>query len=141
MTCDTDGVVHVEASEVEMLRDVAARVTSRAETSTDKSDWTPYGRSLGGGISYGPTTDTAAEGILDFGGVAGAHQMLPWGSQYRNVVSREGHAWVLADPTRAPQVAAAAELAEGMSSAMAVGSRADYSDACVLGRLGHCGRR
>ena len=42
--------------------------------------------------------------------------MLPWGSQYRNVVSREGHAWILADLARDPQVAAAAELASSSSS-------------------------
>jgi len=41
--CDVDGVVHVEVSEVEMLRGVAARATSRAETSTGD---TPTGRRM-----------------------------------------------------------------------------------------------
>ena len=35
------------------------------------------------------------------------------------MVSREGRAWVLADPARDPQVAAAAELAQGLSGATA----------------------
>ena len=52
--------------------------------------------------------------------------MLPWDSQYRNVVSREGHAWILADLARDPQVAAVAELAEGLSGAMH-GGRTDHS--------------
>ena len=60
-----------------MLRDVAARATSTVETSTDGSDWTPYGRSLGGDAANGTTTDTAAYGILDLDCVAEAHQMLP----------------------------------------------------------------
>ena len=47
--------------------------------------------------------------------------MLPWGSQHRNVVSRVGHAWILADLARDPQAAAAAELAEGLSGATAAG--------------------
>ena len=38
--------------------------------------------------------------------------MLPWGSQYRNIASREGHAWVLASLDRDPQVIAAAQAAE-----------------------------
>ena len=60
-TCDIDGVVRVEVSEVKMLRDVAARATSRAETSTGDSDWTPYGRSLGSSTQNGTTADAAAE--------------------------------------------------------------------------------
>ena len=56
-TCDTDGVVYVEVSEVEMLRDVAVRATSRAETSTGGSDWTPHCRSLGSGTSHGAWAD------------------------------------------------------------------------------------
>ena len=40
---DADDVVHVEVGEVGMLHGVvAARATSRAETSTDVSGWTPY---------------------------------------------------------------------------------------------------
>ena len=85
-----------------MLRDMAAQATSRAETSTDDSDWTPYDRSLGSSTPNGTTADAAAEGILDFDCVAEAHQMPPWGSQYRNVVSREDHAWILADLARDP---------------------------------------
>ena len=77
--CDVDGVVHVEVSEVEMLRGVAARATSRAETSTDDFDWTPYGRSLVSSTPNGTTADTAAEGIHDFDCVVEAHQMLPMG--------------------------------------------------------------
>ena len=53
------------------------------------------------------------------------------------MVSREGHAWILADLARDPQVAvaAAAELAEGMSSAMALGPIIQmfaYSDGSVI---------
>ena len=109
---DTDDVVHVEVDEVGMLRDVAARAASGAKTSTGGSDWTPYGRVLVGDAANGTTTDIATDGILDFDCVAEAHQIFPWGSQYRNVVSREGHAWILADLARDPQVAAAAALAE-----------------------------
>ena len=74
----------------------------RARTSTDDSGWTPYGRSLGRSTQNVTTADTAAEGILDFDCVAEAHQMLPWGSQYRNVVYRVGDAWILADLARDP---------------------------------------
>ena len=40
--------------------------------------------------------------LIDHGCVAKAHSMLPWGSQYRNQVSRESHAWVLAALDRDP---------------------------------------
>ena len=61
--------------------------------------------------------------------------MLPWGSQYHNVISREGHAWILAGLARDPQGAAAAELAEGLSGAMAVEAMVQmlaYSDGSVI---------
>ena len=58
------------------------------------------------------TTDTGDRGILDYDCIAATQQMLPWGSQYRNIVSREGHTWVLASLDRDPQVAAAALAAE-----------------------------
>ena len=60
------------------------------------------------------TTDTATSGVLDFDCIAATHQILPWpwGSQYRNIVPREGHAWVLAALAADPQVAAAARVAE-----------------------------
>ena len=58
------------------------------------------------------TTDTTAGGVLGFDCIAATHQVLPWGSQYRNIVPREGHAWVLAALAADPQVAAAARAAE-----------------------------
>ena len=62
--------------------------------------------------------------------------MLPWGSQYRNVVSREGRAWVMADSARDPLVAAAAELAQGLSGATAddgaMVQMLAYSDGSVI---------
>ena len=63
--------------------------------------------------------NAAAEGIIDFDCVAEAHQIPSAVPQ--DVVSREGHAWILADLARDPQEAAAAELAEGLSGAMAAG--------------------
>ena len=58
------------------------------------------------------TTDTTAGGVLDFDCIAATHQILPWGSHYRNIMSREGHAWVLAALAADPQVAAATRAAE-----------------------------
>jgi hypothetical protein len=48
--------------------------------------------------------DIGEAGIVDHGCVAEAHQIMPWGSQYRNQVSCESHAWVLAALDRDPQV-------------------------------------
>ena len=54
----------------------------------------------------------ADRGILDYGCIAETQQMLQWGSPYRNIVSHQGHAWVLASLDSDPQVAAAALAAE-----------------------------
>ena len=75
-----------------MLRGVATQATNRAQTSTDDSGWTPYGRSLGSSTQNGTTTGIVTEGILGFDCAAEAHQRIPWGSQYLNVVPREGRA-------------------------------------------------
>ena len=58
------------------------------------------------------TTDTATSGVLDFDCIAATHQILPRGSQYRNIASREGHAWASAALAADPQVAAAVRVAE-----------------------------
>ena len=81
------------------------------------------------------TTDRADCGILDYDCIAETQQMLPWGSQYRNIVSREGHAWVLASLDSDPQVAAAALAAE--DAARQLGARGTlsllaYSDGSVI---------
>ena len=74
-------------------------------------------------------------GILDYDCIAETQQMLPWGSQYRNIVSREGHAWVLASLDSDPQVVAAA-LAAGDAArrldASDTPSLLAYSDGSVI---------
>ena len=77
------------------------------------------------------TTDTA-----DYDCIAATQQMLPWGSQYRNIVSREGHAWVLASLDSDPQVAAAALAAEDAGRQLGASreklSLLEHSDGSVI---------
>ena len=58
------------------------------------------------------------------------------GSQYRSIVSREGHAWVLASLDSDPQVAAAALAAEDAARQLGAGeekrSLLAYSDGSVI---------
>ena len=62
--------------------------------------------------------------------------MLPWGSQHRNQMSRESHAWVLAALDRDPQVQEAIASAERLQAQLD-GSRQlellAYSDGSVIG--------
>ena len=46
-----------------------------------------------------------------------AHEMLPWGCHYRNLVSQTGHAWVAADLSADPQVARVMHEAKEFSAA------------------------
>ena len=81
------------------------------------------------------TTDRADRGILDYDCIAETQQMLPWGSQYRNIVSREGHAWVLASLDSDPQVVAAALAAEDAARQLDttnMPSLLAYSDGSVI---------
>jgi len=71
-------------------------------------------------------TDTGDRGILDYDCIAATQEMLPWGSQYRNIVSREGHAWVLASLDSAPQVEAAALAAEDAARQLGAGEEKLY---------------
>ena len=74
---------------------------------------------------------------LDFDCVAETQQILPWGSQYRYIVSREGHTWVLAslDLDSDPQAAAAALAAEDASRQLGASDTPPvlaYSDGLVI---------
>ena len=90
----------------------------------------------GSGGSNTTTTDTGDRGILDYDCIAATQQMLPWGSQCRIIVSREGNAWVLASLYRDPQVAATALAAENAARQLGAGeeklSLLAYSDGSVI---------
>ena len=119
---DTHGVVYVSRSEVAMLRNVELEVIAATNSSACES---PRSACSGSDSSNATTTDTADKGILDYDCIAATQQMLPWSSQYRNIVSREGHAWVLASLDSDPQVAAAALAAE--DAARQLGARETLS--------------
>jgi hypothetical protein len=87
-----------------VLRDIEAEVAAATYSAREP----PRSASSDSDSSNVTTTDKADRGILDYDCIAETQQMLLWGSQYRNIVSREGHAWVLASIDSDPQVAAAA---------------------------------
>ena len=99
----------IDDGELVMSREVSAALESRGAACSGDSDWTPYEAA---GLGQVPTTDIGGAGIIDHGCVAEAHQMIPWGSQYRNQVSRESHAWVLAALDRDLQMQEAIASAE-----------------------------
>ena len=90
-----DGMIQVDRDEVLMLRDVARKMAGDDGCDSDDSDWTPYGLEDGASASVAQA-DSDDKGICDYDCVAPAHQMLPWGAQYRNLSTAEGHAWVSA---------------------------------------------
>ena len=90
-----DGMIQVDRDEVHMLRDVARKMAGVDGCDSDDSDWTPYGIEDGASSSVAQA-DSDDKGICDYDCVAPAHQMLPWGAQYRNLSTAEGHAWVSA---------------------------------------------
>ena len=115
-----------------MLRNVELEVIAATNNSACES---PRSACSDSDSSNVMTTDKADRGILDYDCIAATQQMLPWGSQYRNIVSREGHAWVLASLDSDPQVAAAALAAE--DAARQLGARETlsllaYSDGSVI---------
>ena len=129
---DPHGVVYVSRSEVAMLRDVELEVTAATNSSACESPRSACSDSDSSNVT---TTDKADRGILDYDCIAATQQMLPWGSQYRIIVSREGHAWVFASIDSDPQVAAAALAAE--DAARQLGAREAlsllaYSDGSVI---------
>ena len=130
-TVDSHGVVHVSWTEVLMLRDVEAEVAAVAHGAREP----PQSASSDSDGSNVTTADGANCGILDYDCIAETQQMLPWGSQYRNIVSREGHAWVLASLDSDPQVVAAALAAEDAArqlDARNMPSLLAYSDGSVI---------
>ena len=56
-------------------------------------------------------TDIPSTGIMDRSCVTSAHETLPWGSHYRNLVTASGHAWVAFALEHDPQVREAATRA------------------------------
>ena len=56
--------------------------------------------------------DIPSSGIADRSCVTSAHETLPWGSHYRNLVAAPGHAWVAFALEHAPQVREAAARAQ-----------------------------
>ena len=92
-----------------MLRDVELEVAAATNSSAYEP---PRSASSDSDSSNVTTADKADCGILDYHCIAETQQMLPRGSQYRNIVSRKGHAWILAYLDSDPQVAAAALAAE-----------------------------
>ena len=130
---DLHGAVPVSRSEVAMLRNFELEVIAATHDSACES---PRSACSGSDSSNVTTTDTADRGILDYDCIAATQQMLPWGSQYRNIVSREGHAWVLASLGSDPQVAAAALAAEDAARQLGASggtlSLLAYSDGSVI---------
>ena len=60
-------------------------------------------------------TDIPSSGIVDRSCVTSAHETLPWGSHYRNLVTASGHAWVAFALEHDPQVRDAAILAQAVA--------------------------
>ena len=115
-----------------MLRDVELEVAAATNSSANESSHLADSDSDSSNVM---TTDKADDGILDYDCIAETQQMLPWGSQYRNIVSREGHAWVLASIDSDPQVVAAALAAEDAARQLGASdtpSLLAYSDGSVI---------
>ena len=117
---DPHGAVHVSSSEVATLRNVELEVIAATHDSAYEF---PRSACSDNDSSNVTTTDTADRDILDYDCIAATQQVPPRGSQYRNIVSREGHAWVLASLDTDPQVAAAALAAE--DAARQLGARSE----------------
>ena len=130
-------MVQVERAEVRMLREVARRLAGDAGDDSDDSDWTPYGL-MGSDERPVAQADTGDKGICDYDCVAPAHQMLPWGAQYRNLSTAAGHAWVAASLDDDPQLREARcsvkqALAEASGDALTPSvTLMAYSDGSVL---------
>ena len=60
-------------------------------------------------------TDIPSAGITDRSCVTSAHETLPWGSHYRNLVAAPGHAWVAFALEHVPQVWEAATRAQAVA--------------------------
>ena len=70
-----------------MLRGVKLEFAAATNSSACES---PHSASFDSDSSNVTTTDKADWGILDYDCIAETQQMLPWGSQYCNIFSREG---------------------------------------------------
>ena len=134
----TDGLYSMEADEHAMLVDVAKACGSSGDDSASNSR-----------RADGSDSDSASEGLGDddergeFKGCRDAesltplHQVLPYGSQFRDTTSRAGHAWVNADICDDEQVKRAVAQVEAAIRRHA-GTQtlvlSAYSDGSVTGR-------
>ena len=57
-----------------------------------------------------------SSGVIDRSCVTSAHETLPWGSHYRNLVTASGHAWVTFALEHDPQVREAATRAQAAAA-------------------------
>ena len=88
--------------------------------------------------------DIPNSGIEDRSCVTSAHETLPWGSHYRNLVTASGHAWVAFALENDPQVREAAVRAQAVAELRAHDDGDDtdddipvlgaYSDGSVLAK-------
>ena len=89
-------------------------------------------------------TDTPNAGITDHSCVTSAHETLPWGSHYRNLVAASGHAWVAYALEHDAQVRKATARAQALATAQDHDASDDtgddipvlgaYSDGSVLAK-------
>ena len=87
-----DGNVYVTGDERLVVRAAQSATASGGEATVASQANHPF------------KTDIPSTGITDHTCVTSAHETLPWGSHYRNLVTASGHAWVAFTLPHNPQV-------------------------------------
>ena len=135
-----EGLYSMDADEHSMLLDVACGRNGLGDEPVPKSRRTDKN---GGGSVSGADGDGDAhgeyEGCRDADSLTPLHQVLPYGSQFRDTTSSAGHAWVNADIRDDEQAKHAVAQVRG-SGTPAHGSAATDTQR-LLGRVGNGQRR
>ena len=117
-----DGKVYVAGDELLVVR-AAESATASGGAVTERAQ-----------TNHPCKTDTPNAGITDHSCVTSAHETLPWGSHYRNLVAAPGHAWVAYALEHDAQVREAATRAQALAAAQDHDDSGDMGDVIpVLG--------
>ena len=137
-TVTEDGLYSLDLVEHAMLEGVVRDSDSRGEASAQNSRRTDTGSSASVSDTIEPDEATRSYvGCRDAESLVPLHQILPYGSQYRDTTSSAGHAWVNADIREDEQVRRAVEQVEA-TIRRHTGTQplvlSAYSDSSVTGR-------
>ena len=111
-----DGKVYVAGDELLMVRAAESATVSGGEVAETVQTNHPC------------KNDTPNAGIADHSCVTSAHEMLPWGSHYHNLVTAPGHAWTAYALEHGAQVREAATRAQAAAAAQDYDDSGDIDD-------------